>query len=285
MQYQRKPDWLKIKLPQSDHYRRINQLIQSNNLHTICTSGKCPNMGECWNNGTATFMILGDTCTRGCRFCNVKTSKNPAPADQNEPIKLARAINKLGIKHAVITSVDRDDLSDRGAYHWARTIKEIKYKNPDLTIETLIPDFDANPRLLDMIIDAEPDIISHNLETVKRLTPKIRSKAEYTTSLRVLKYLAQNDVQTKSGIMVGLGETMEDILEVMDDLLKVDCKILTIGQYLQPSPKNIAVQRFVEPKEFDEYKRIGIEKGFTVVESGPLVRSSYHAEQHLSKEN
>ncbi|ALO16151.1 Lipoyl synthase [Salinivirga cyanobacteriivorans] len=285
MQYQRKPDWLKIKLPQSDHYRRINQLIQSNNLHTICTSGKCPNMGECWNNGTATFMILGDTCTRGCRFCNVKTSKNPAPADQNEPIKLARAINKLGIKHAVITSVDRDDLSDRGAYHWARTIKEIKYKNPDLTIETLIPDFDANPRLLDMIIDAEPDIISHNLETVKRLTPKIRSKAEYATSLRVLKYLAQNDVQTKSGIMVGLGETMEDILEVMDDLLKVDCKILTIGQYLQPSPKNIAVQRFVEPKEFDEYKRIGIEKGFTVVESGPLVRSSYHAEQHLSKEN
>ena len=285
MQYQRKPDWLKIQLPKSDSYKKINQLLKENNLHTICTSGKCPNMGECWNNGTATFMILGDTCTRGCRFCNVNTSKNPAPPDENEPVKLARTIAKLGLKHAVLTSVDRDDLPQKGAHHWQRTIKEIKYKNPNLTIEALIPDFDANPRLLDMVIDAEPDIISHNLETVRRLTPKIRSKAEYTTSLRVLKYLAQNDVQTKSGIMVGLGETLDDILEVMDDLIKVGCEIFTIGQYLQPSPKNIPVQRYVEPSEFEKYKAIGIEKGFTVVESGPLVRSSYHAEQHLSKEN
>src|SRR6056297_1170405 len=285
MQYQRKPDWLKIQLPKSDSYKKINQLLKENNLHTICTSGKCPNMGECWNNGTATFMILGDTCTRGCRFCNVNTSKNPAPPDENEPVKLARTIAKLGLKHAVLTSVDRDDLPQKGAYHWQRTIKEIKYKNSELTIEALIPDFDGNPRLLDMVIDAEPDIISHNLETVRRLTPQIRSKAEYQRSLRVLKYLAQNDVQTKSGIMVGLGETREDIDKTMDDLLAVECKIFTIGQYLQPSPKNIPVQRYVEPSEFEKYKAIGIEKGFTVVESGPLVRSSYHAELHLSKEN
>lgn len=281
MQYQRKPEWLKIRLPESNSYKKINKLIQDNNLHTICTSGKCPNMGECWNNGTATFMILGDTCTRGCRFCNVKTSKTPMPPNQNEPVKLARAIKSLGIKHAVITSVDRDDLPDRGAGLWARTIKEIKYKNTELTIETLIPDFDANPRLLDMIIEAEPDLISHNLETVRHLTPKIRSKAEYQRSLSVLRYLAQNDVQTKSGVMVGLGETDEDIENLMDDLLKVNCHVLTIGQYLQPSPRNIPVQRFATPEQFEKYKKTGLEKGFAVVESGPLVRSSYHAEQHL----
>ncbi len=284
MQHTRKPDWLKIQLPKSDSYKKINQLLKENNLHTICTSGKCPNMGECWNNGTATFMILGDTCTRACRFCNVNTSKNPASPDENEPIKLARTIAKLGLKHAVLTSVDRDDLPQKGAYHWQRTIKEIKYKNPELTIEALIPDFDGNPRLLDMVIDAEPDIISHNLETVRRLTPQIRSKAEYQRSLRVLKYLAQNDVQTKSGIMVGLGETREDIEKTMDDLLAVECKIMTIGQYLQPSSRNIRVQRYVTPEEFEEYKEAGLKKGFEIVESAPLVRSSYHAEQHIQND-
>lgn len=283
MQYQRKPDWLKIQLPKSDSYKRINQLIQANNLHTICTSGRCPNMGECWNNGTATFMILGDTCTRGCRFCNVKTAKNPGEIDKNEPLKLARSISKLEIKHAVITSVDRDDLEDKGAGHWAETIKQLKEHNPELTIESLIPDFDAMPELLDLIVEAAPDVVSHNLETVERLTPKIRSKAQYKSSLEVLKYLAENGMKTKSGIMVGLGETKEEVIQVMDDLLAVNCKVLTIGQYLQPSPKNMEVERFVTPEEFREYETIGKEKGFEFVESGPLVRSSYHAEKHLTK--
>jgi lipoic acid synthetase len=281
MQYQRKPEWLKIKLPQSDQYKKINRILQSNNLHTICTSGKCPNMGECWNNGTATFMILGEICTRGCRFCNVETSKNPPPPDENEPKKIAAAVATLNLNHVVITSVDRDDMTDRGAYHWCRTIKEIKYKNPEITIETLIPDFDAKPRLLDLIIDAEPDVVSHNMETVRRLTPQTRSKAEYNRSLKVLQYLAQNDVQTKSGIMLGLGETRAEIEELMDDLLKVECQVLTLGQYLQPSPKNVPVDRFVSPEEFAELKEIALEKGFQIVESGPLVRSSYHAEKHI----
>lgn len=283
MQYQRKPDWLKIQLPKSDSYKRINQLIQANNLHTICTSGKCPNMGECWNNGTATFMILGDTCTRGCRFCNVKTAKHPGAADKNEPIKLARSIAKLEIKHAVITSVDRDDLEDKGAGHWAETIKQLKEYNPELTIESLIPDFDAIPELLDLIVEAAPDIVSHNLETVERLTPQIRSRAQYRSSLGVLKYLADNGMKTKSGIMLGLGETKEEVIQLMDDLLAVNCKVITIGQYLQPSPKNMKIDRFVTPEEFKEYETIGKEKGFEFVESGPLVRSSYHAEKHLTK--
>jgi lipoic acid synthetase len=281
MQYQRKPEWLKIKLPQTDHYKKINRILQSNNLHTICTSGKCPNMGECWNNGTATFMILGEICTRGCRFCNVETSKNPPPPDENEPKKIAAAVASLNLKHVVITSVDRDDMTDRGAYHWCRTIKEIKYKNPEVTIETLIPDFDAKPRLLDLIIDAEPDVISHNMETVRRLTPQTRSKAEYNRSLKVLQYLAQNDVQTKSGIMLGLGETRAEIEELMNDLLRVECQVLTLGQYLQPSPKNLPVDRFVSPEEFMELKEVALQKGFQIVESGPLVRSSYHAEKHI----
>jgi lipoic acid synthetase len=283
MQYQRKPDWLKIQLPKSDSYKRINQLIQANNLHTICTSGKCPNMGECWNNGTATFMILGDICTRGCRFCNVKTAKYPGEIDKNEPVKLARSIAKLNIKHAVITSVDRDDLEDKGAGHWAETIKQLKEHNPELTIESLIPDFDAIPELLDLIVDAAPDVVSHNLETIERLTPQIRSKAQYRSSLEVLKYLADNGMKTKSGIMVGLGETKEEVIQVMDDLLEVNCKVITIGQYLQPSPKNMKVERFVTPEEFKEYENIGKEKGFEFVESGPLVRSSYHAEKHITK--
>jgi lipoic acid synthetase len=264
MQYQRKPDWLKIQLPKSDSYKRINQLIQANNLHTICTSGKCPNMGECWNNGTATFMILGDTCTRGCRFCNVKTAKHPGEIDKNEPVKLARSIAKLNIKHAVITSVDRDDLKDKGAGHWAETIKQLKKHNPELTIESLIPDFDAIPELLDLIIEAAPDVVSHNLETIERLTPQIRSKAQYKSSLEVLKHLADNGMKTKSGIMVGLGETKEEVIQVMDDLLAVNCKVITIGQYLQPSPKNMKVDRFVTPEEFKEYENIGKEKALNL---------------------
>jgi len=282
VKYQRKPEWLKIKLTQSDDFKKINLLLKDNNLHTICTSGKCPNMAECWHNGTATFMILGDECTRSCRFCNVKTSKTPTFNDKNEPVKLARSIAKLGLKHAVITSVDRDDLPDKGATHWHNTIVEIKKHNPNLTIETLIPDFDALPELLDLIVKAAPNVVSHNMETVRRLTPGTRSKAKYDRSLQVLQYLYENGVKTKSGIMLGLGETTCEIEELMDDLLKINCKILTIGQYLQPSPQNIPVQRFVTPEEFEKLRQIGLKKGFRHIESAPLVRSSYHAEKHIN---
>lgn len=281
MKYQRKPEWLKIKLTQSEDFKKINKLLKDNNLHTICTSGKCPNMGECWLNGTATFMILGDTCTRSCRFCNVKTAKNPPAPDNNEPVKIARTIGKLNLKHTVLTSVDRDDLEDKGAMHWHKTIVEIKKHNPNITIEALIPDFDAIPKLLNLIAKANPNIVSHNMETIRRLTPQTRSKAKYDQSLDVLKYLASTGMKTKSGIMLGLGETIDEVEEVMDDLLKVECKILTIGQYLQPAPTNIPVERFVTPDEFESIKQIGLSKGFRFVESGPLVRSSYHAEKHI----
>jgi lipoic acid synthetase len=237
-------------------------------------------MGECWAAGTATFMILGDICTRGCKFCNVTTGK-PLPPDPDEPRKLAEAIQFLKLKHAVITSVDRDDLPDFGACHWADTILIIKELNPGVTIETLIPDFDACHDLLDIVAASKPDIISHNLETVARLTTLVRTKAQYKTSLETLRYLNEKGITTKSGIMLGLGETKEEILETMDDLLSVDCRIMTIGQYLQPSSKNLSVERYVTPEEFTELKQIGIEKGFRFVESGPLVRSSYHAEKHL----
>ncbi len=280
MKISRKPEWLKIQLPKTNEYKALNDLIVKNNLHTICTSGKCPNMGECWAAGTATFMILGDICTRGCKFCNVTTGKPLAP-DANEPQKLAEAIRFLKLKHAVITSVDRDDLEDGGANHWAKTIRKVKEVNPDITIETLIPDFDGKHHLLDIVAKSKPDIISHNLETVERLTNQVRTKAQYRTSLETLRYLDFIGVTTKSGIMLGLGETKEEILQTMDNLLSVNCHIMTIGQYLQPSPKNLPVERYVTPKEFDELKQIGLRKGFRFVESGPLVRSSYHAEKHL----
>ncbi len=276
----RKPDWLKIKLPQKDAYAEVKQLVKSNNLHTICTSGSCPNLGECWDAGTATFMILGDICTRACKFCAVKTGK-PLPVDENEPVKLARSIKALKLKHCVITSVDRDDLPDYGASFWAEVIRRIKEYNPDTTIEVLIPDFNGKTDLIQKVIDAQPDVISHNLETVRRLTPQIRTKAQYDTSLKVLEYIAGAGVRAKSGIMVGIGETFDEVLETMDDLRAVNCEVMTIGQYLQPTKQNMEVQEYVKPEVFAEYKKHGLKKGFRFVESSPLVRSSYHAEKHV----
>ncbi len=277
----RKPDWLKIKLPQSTKYANVQNAVKDHGLHTICTSGKCPNLGECWDRGTATLMILGDICTRACKFCAVKTGK-PLNVDKNEPIKVARSVKILNLKHCVLTSVDRDDLPDKGAEIWAETVQEIKKMNPNTTIETLIPDFDGDETLIQKVIDAKPEVISHNLETVKRLTPQIRSRAKYDTSLKVIKYLSETGVISKSGIMVGLGETFDEVVELMDDLRAVDCKVLTIGQYLRPTPKHTEVVEYVHPDVFKKWEIIALEKGFTHVESAPLVRSSYHAEKHVS---
>ncbi len=277
----RKPDWLKIKLPQSTKYANVQNVIKNYGLHTICTSGKCPNLGECWDNGTATLMILGDICTRACKFCAVKTGK-PLNVDKNEPIKVARSVKILNLKHCVLTSVDRDDLPDKGAGIWAETVREIKKINPNTTIETLIPDFDGDKTLIQKVIDAGPEVISHNLETVKRLTPQIRSRAKYETSLKVIKYLSDAGVISKSGIMVGLGETFDEVVELMDDLRAVGCKVLTIGQYLQPTPQHAEVIEYVHPDVFKKWAEIALAKGFTHVESSPLVRSSYHAEKHVN---
>lgn len=276
----RKPDWLKIRLPLSNSFSEVKGIIKKHNLHTICTSGDCPNMGECWDAGTATFMILGDICTRACKFCAVKTGK-PNPADLEEPKKLAESIKLLKLKHCVITSVDRDDLEDGGASIWAETIKQVKLINPNTTIEVLIPDFKGDVSLVQQIIDAKPDIISHNMETVQRLTPKVRSRAEYTTSLKVIEYVAKSGIRSKSGIMLGIGETEEEILQTMNDLREVNCDVMTLGQYLQPTRKNLEVVEYIKPEKFDEYKQIGLKLGFKFVESGPLVRSSYHAEKHV----
>lgn len=277
----RKPEWLRIKLPNANEYQQIRQYLSSHKLNTICESGNCPNMGECWGAGTATFMILGDICTRSCRFCAVKTGK-PLPPDYDEPENVAKAINILKLKHCVITSVDRDDLPDGGANHWAKTITAIKSLNPQTTIETLIPDFQGNTEHLKIVINASPNIISHNLETVRRLTPEVRRKAIYERSLEVLKNLSDSGVKTKSGIMLGLGETEEEIFETMDDLRKVNCKIMTLGQYLQPTIDHLKVVDYIHPEKFDHYKQIALEKGFEFVESAPLVRSSYHAEKHVN---
>jgi lipoyl synthase len=277
-----KPDWLKIKLPKGTKYTHVKSLVQRYNLHTICTSGKCPNMGECWAAGTATLMILGDICTRSCKFCATQTGK-PLPPDNDEPFNVAESIKLMGLKHAVLTSVDRDDLHDKGAGQWANTIREIKKVNPGITIEVLIPDFDGIQELIMKVIAAKPDIISHNLETVRRLTPLVRSRAKYEVSLGVINTIAQAGTTPKSGIMLGLGETRHEVLETMDDLLAVGCKVLTIGQYLQPTKSNLPVVEYVCPDVFDQYRRIGLEKGFRFVESAPLVRSSYHAEKHVNK--
>lgn len=279
-QLTRKPSWLKIKLPKGTNYAQVKSIIDSHRLHTICTSGKCPNMGECWDAGTATFMILGDICTRSCRFCATTTGK-PEPVDWGEPQRLAESIKLMGLKHCVITSVDRDDLEDGGAAVWAATIKAIKHQNPETTIEALITDFKGKLEDVDKVVAAKPDIISHNLETVERLTPKIRSAAKYDRSLSVIKQISNRGTKSKSGIMVGLGETREEVLATMDDLLEVGCQIMTIGQYLQPTRAHQDVDRYVTPEEFDEYHDIGIMKGFRFVESKPLVRSSYHAEKHV----
>ena len=276
----RKPEWLKIKLPKGTNYKEVKRIVSRYNLNTICTSGKCPNMGECWAAGTATLMVLGDICTRSCKFCATQTGK-PFPVDEEEPLNVAKSVYLMGLKHAVITSVDRDDLPDKGAAHWQKTINEIKRLNPETTMEVLIPDFDGEPELIQLVIDAKPEIISHNLETVKRLTPLVRSRAKYEVSLKVLKTIAESKVVAKSGIMVGLGETREEVLQTMDDLLAVGCEVFTIGQYLQPTKSHLPVEEYVHPSLFDEYRRIGLEKGFRKVESAPLVRSSYHAEKHL----
>jgi lipoyl synthase len=276
----RKPDWLKIKLPKGTNFTQVKSIVARYNLHTICTSGKCPNMGECWAAGTATLMILGDICTRCCKFCATQSGK-PLPVDTDEPMNVAKSIQLMGLKHAVITSVDRDDLPDKGASHWAATISEVKNLNPEITMEVLIPDFDGDPELIKLVVDAKPDIISHNLETVRRLTPLVRSRAKYDLSLKVLKTISEAGVVSKSGIMVGLGETRDEVLETMDDLLSVGCKVFTIGQYLQPTKSHLPVEEYVHPDVFEEYRKIGLEKGFRKVESAPLVRSSYHAERHV----
>jgi len=280
MTYLRKPDWLKTKLQSNAQFVHVNKIVKEHGLHTICSSGRCPNMSECWNKGTATFMILGEICTRSCRFCNTKSGL-PLLPDLNEPSKLAESIQLMNLHHAVITSVDRDDLSDGGATHWAETIKMIKSRNPSTTLEVLIPDFDGKTNLIDLIITEKPDIISHNLETVKRLSSTIRTKAKYETSLKVLGYISSNQVVAKTGIMLGLGETENEVLELMDDALAVGCSILTIGQYMQPSRQNIPVNEYITPEKFEEYKQVGLKKGFRIVESSPLVRSSYCAEKHV----
>ncbi|MDR1553311.1 MAG: lipoyl synthase [Prevotellaceae bacterium] len=276
----RKPDWLKIKLQQNKLSVQLSDIVRKHRLHTICTSGNCPNRGECWDCGTATFMICGDICTRSCKFCNVKTGK-PLQLDKNEPKNIANSVKLLNLKHVVITSVDRDDLADLGTSHWVEVINAVKETNPDTTMEVLIPDFQGKENLIDLIINAHPEVISHNLETVKRLSKTIRSKATYETSLNVIRQIAASGITAKSGIMLGLGETRSEILETMDDLLAARCSVMTIGQYLRPSKQNIEVLEYVHPKIFEEYHNIGIEKGFAHVESAPLVRSSYHAERHV----
>lgn len=276
----RKPEWLKISIGANERYTETKRIVESHCLHTICSSGRCPNMGECWGKGTATFMIGGDICTRCCKFCNTQTGK-PLPLDIKEPTHVAESIALMKLSHAVITSIDRDDLPDLGAAHWARTIREIKRLNPETTIEVLIPDFQGRKELVSQVIEAQPEIISHNMETVKRITPLVRSAARYETSLEVIRQIADSGITAKSGIMVGLGETPEEVEELMDELRHAGCQILTIGQYLQPSHKHYPVAEYVTPAQFASYKETGLAKGFDQVESAPLVRSSYHAEKQV----
>lgn len=277
----RKPEWLKIKLPMGQLSVDVLNTVRGHHLNTICTSGKCPNQGECWGCGTATFMIGGNVCTRACKFCNVTTGK-PLPLDAEEPAHVAESVKLLKLKHVVLTSVDRDDLEDLGASHWVKVIQAIRAVNPATTMEVLIPDFQGRADLVQKVIEAQPEVISHNLETVRRLSDTVRSRATYEVSLKVLRQVASSGIITKSGIMLGLGETREEILETMDDLRAVGCLVMTIGQYLQPTAKNIEVKEYIRPEVFEEYKKIGLEKGFSCVESGPLVRSSYHAERHCN---
>ena len=275
-----KPKWLRVKLPTGQAYKEVRDIVSEHKLHTICESGHCPNMGECWGAGTATFMILGNICTRSCGFCNVATGK-PLKADPFEPGRVANSVKLMNVKHAVITSVDRDDLPDGGSEIWAQTVRAIRHQSPGTTLETLIPDFAGKWENLARIIQVAPEIVSHNLETVRRLTKEVRIQAKYDRSLEVLRRLRQAGIKTKSGVMLGLGESFEEVVETMDDLRSVDCQILTLGQYLQPTPKHLPVVEFIHPDTFAELKKIGLEKGFRYVESGPLVRSSYHAEKHL----
>ena len=276
----RKPKWLRVKLPTGENYRKVRKLVDEHKLHTICESGSCPNMGECWGEGTATFMILGNICTRSCGFCAVKTGR-PDEVDEFEPGRVANSVKLMGVKHAVITSVDRDDLADGGSTIWAQTVRAIRAQSPGTTLETLVPDFAGKWENLQQVIDVAPEIVSHNLETVRRLTKSVRIQAKYDRSLEVLFRLKKAGMRTKSGVMLGLGETEEEVLETMHDLRSVGCDILTLGQYLQPTPKHLPVVEFVTPEQFELYKVKGLEMGFRYVESGPLVRSSYHAERHI----
>lgn len=276
----KKPKWLRVKLPTGENYKKVRGLVDEHKLHTICESGSCPNMGECWGEGTATFMILGNICTRSCGFCAVKTGK-PESVDIYEPGRVANSVKIMGVKHAVITSVDRDDLKDGGAEIWAQTVRAIRQQSPQTTMETLIPDFAGKWENLQVIIDVAPEIVSHNLETVRRLTKQVRIQAKYDRSLEVLFRLKKGGMRTKSGVMLGLGETPAEVLETMQDLVAVGVDILTLGQYLQPTLKHLPVAEFITPEQFDFYKEEGLKMGFRYVESGPLVRSSYHAEKHL----
>ena len=276
-----KPKWLRVKLPTGKKYTQLRGLVDKYNLHTICTSGSCPNMGECWGEGTATFMILGNICTRSCGFCGVQTGR-PGNVDWAEPEKVARSIKIMDIKHAVITSVDRDDLKDMGSIIWAETVKAIRRMNPNTTLETLIPDFQGVHKHIDRIVDVSPEVVSHNMETVRRLTREVRIQAKYDRSLDVLRYLKQSGInRTKSGIMLGLGEREEEVLETMNELREAEVDVLTIGQYLQPSKKHLAVKEFIVPEQFEKYEKAGLAMGFRHVESGALVRSSYKAHKHI----
>ena len=280
MEHVKKPSSLKINIGVNDRYTETKRIVDTHGLHTICSSGRCPNMGECWGKGTATFMIGGDICTRSCKFCNTKSGR-PLPLDGNEPESVARSVQLMKLSHAVITSVDRDDLEDMGASHWVKTLRKIKELNPAVTVEALIPDFQGNLELVKQVANCGANIVSHNMETVKRLTPVVRSVARYETSLEVIRAIAETGVTAKSGMMVGLGETVSEVEELMDDLLEYGCRILTIGQYLQPTHKHYPVKEYVTPQQFEAYKELGLKKGFAEVVSGPLVRSSYHAEKQL----
>ena len=277
----RKPKWLRVKLPTGKNYKHVRKLVSEHNLHTICESGNCPNMGECWGEGTAAFMILGNICTRSCGFCAVSTGR-PLAVDWTEPEKVARSVKLMEVKHCVITSVDRDELKDGGSIIWAETINAIRKESPSTTLETLIPDFKGDKHAIQRIIDVAPEIVSHNMETVRRLTSKVRIQAKYDRSLEVLHWLFKGGMRTKSGIMLGLGETENEVVDTMDDLLNVGVQIMTIGQYLQPTHNHLEVKEFVTPEQFKKYEEIGLKKGFRFVESGPLVRSSYRAEKHMA---
>lgn len=278
--YQHKPNWLRVKLPNGAKAFHLADSLKCRDLNTICASGLCPNRGECWGAGTATFMICGDICTRGCRFCNVKSGK-PHPLDKSEIINIIKTISEFNLKHVVLTSVDRDDLPDGGASHWVEVIKKIRESCPHVTLETLIPDFGGNEDALSLVIEERPEVVSHNIETVRRLTPSVRSKATYEGSLKVLNQISNAGLRAKSGLMLGLGETIEEVIESMDDLQAVGCKVITIGQYLQPTEKHYPVKEYVHPDIFESLREIGLKKGFLYVESSPLVRSSYHAEKHV----
>ncbi len=277
----RKPRWLRVKLPTGEHYRNVRSLVNDYRLHTICESGNCPNIGECWGAGTATFMILGNTCTRSCGFCAVATGR-PDAVDWDEPERVARSVKLMKVQHCVITSVDRDDLADGGSIIWAETVNAVRRISLNTTMETLIPDFKGEKHNIDRLINVAPEIVSHNIETVRRLTPQVRIQAKYDRSLEVLAYLKERgQKRTKSGMMLGLGERESEVIESLQDLRQADVDIVTLGQYLQPTPKHLPVQEYVIPEQFDRYRKIGLEMGFKYVESGPLVRSSYHAEKHL----